>query len=298
MTIRRPIESAQGQSYFGFDFPVFVNRASEAFRLQEHAHDFVEIAYVAEGKGFHYIGDDVVPVRKGDLFYIPVGISHVFRPSDAAAKKPLIVYNCVFGLELFDRILQGHSLLLPSEDAGALLALRARTGWIKAEEQSAEAGGLLLRLHQEYALRQQGRKLMILTYVVQLLLTIIRSTEVVPSRTPAHADSRMGEAIRYIRLHLDAPLPLADIAMKINIGKRQFNRLIKKATGQTYTDYVHSLQIERCCEQLRTTDRKVYEIAEAMGYKDMKHFHAVFKRKTGLSPREYRKRSVIGTAGP
>jgi YesN/AraC family two-component response regulator len=36
----------------------------------------------------------------------------------------------------------------------------------------------------------------------------------------------------------------------------------------------------------------VYEIAEAMGFKDMKHFHAIFKRKTGLSPREYRKRTV------
>lgn len=292
MTIRRPIESMQGQMYFGCDFPVYVNRASETFNLQEHSHDFVEIAYVAEGKGFHYIGDDIVPVRKGDLFYIPVGISHVFRPADAAVKEPLIVYNCIFGLELFDRIIRSHSLLLPSENAGALLAVRNRTEWLKVEEQSADVRSLVQRLYQEYALRQEGRGLMILAYVVQLLLTLYRSMDGGHSRSYADADSRIEEAIRYIQLHLDAPLPLTDISAKINIGKRQFNRLIKKATGQTYTDYLHSLQIERCCEQLRTTDRKVYEIAEAMGFKDMKHFHAIFKRKTGLSPREYRKRTL------
>ncbi|TMV52786.1 helix-turn-helix domain-containing protein [Paenibacillus mesophilus] len=291
MTIRRPIESMQGDMFFGIDFPVYVNRATETFHLHEHSHDFVEIAYVAEGKGFHYIGDRIVPVRKGDLFYIPVGISHVFRPADAAVKDPLIVYNCIFGLELLDRIIRSHSLLLPSEEANALIAIRNRTDWLKAEEPSADARNLMQRLYQEYAFRQEARNLMVLTYVIQLLLTLYRSIEGGPMRSYIDNDSRMDDAIRYIQQHLDAPLSLTDISAKINIGKRQFNRLIKKATGQTYTDYLHSLQIERCCEQLRNTDRKVYEIAETIGFKDMKHFHAVFKRKTGLSPREYRKQS-------
>jgi AraC-like DNA-binding protein len=281
----------QGDMFFGIDFPFYVNRAYETFNLHEHSHDFVEIAYVAEGKGFHYIGDRIVPVRKGDLFYIPVGISHVFRPADAAVKDPLIVYNCIFGLELLDRIIRSHSLLLPSEEANALVAIRNRTEWLKAEEPSADARNLMQRLHQEYAFRQEARNLMILTYVIQLLLTLYRSIEGGPSRMDIDTDSRMDDAIRYIQQHLDSPLSLTDISAKINIGKRQFNRLIKKATGQTYTDYLHSLQIERCCEQLRKTDRKVYEIAETIGFKDMKHFHAVFKRKTGLSPREYRKQS-------
>ncbi|MBD2862673.1 helix-turn-helix domain-containing protein [Paenibacillus oceani] len=291
--IRRPIESAQGQFYFGQDFPIFVNRSSEKFRLQEHSHDFVEITYVSEGKGFHYIGDRIVPVRKGDLFYIPVGISHVFRPADAAVKDPLIVYNCIFGLELFDRVLDSHSMLLPSEDAGALLSIRNRTEWLKVEERSAEMRSLMQRLYQEFAFRQEGRALMILTYVVQLLLVLYRSMGGKPSHTCAEADTRIEEAIRYIHRNLETPLSLTEISAKISIGNRQFNRLIKKATGQTYTDYVHSMQIERCCEQLRTTDRKVYEIAESMGFKDMKHFHIIFKRKTGVSPMTYRKNGYL-----
>ncbi|GAA3408086.1 helix-turn-helix domain-containing protein [Paenibacillus hodogayensis] len=291
MTIKRPVEAVRGQSLFDFDFPVYVNRARETFALQEHSHDFVEMAYVEEGKGFHYIDDQVVPAGKGDLFYIPVGVSHVFRPADAAA-KPLIVYNCVFSLELFDRIIDSHSLLLPAEKADALLAIRSRTTWLRTEGPMAdEAGRLMLRLHQEYALRRENRGLMIVTYIIQLLLTLVRSLDEENRGTFAGDDSRMEAATRLIRQHVQNPLSLTDISTKIHIGKRQFNRLIKKATGQTYTDYVHSLQIERCCELLRTTGGKIYEIAEKSGFKDMKHFHAIFKRKLGLSPREYRRRA-------
>ncbi|WP_158302057.1 helix-turn-helix domain-containing protein [Paenibacillus mesophilus] len=293
MKIKRKIESFRGQRYFRLDFPVYVNRVRETFDLKEHSHDFVEIAYVAEGKGFHYIGDQIVPVRKGDLFYIPVGTSHVFRPADGAARQPLIVSNCIFGLELFDRIIQSHSLLLPSEQADALIAIRNRSVWLRAEEHSTEARNLMQQLYQEYVLRREGRRMMIVTFITQLLFTLARSIYGSRPEPVSDSASRIEAAIRCIQQNINAPLSLADISSKINIGTRQFHRLIKKATGQTYTDYVHSLQIERCCELLRTTDQKVYEIAETTGFKDLKHFHAIFKRKTGLSPREYRNQSRV-----
>jgi AraC-like DNA-binding protein len=278
--------------YFGLDLPVFVNRSSETFSLGEHSHDFVEISYVYEGKGFHYVDDRVIPVGKGDLFYIPVGISHVFRPSNADGKEPLIVYNCIFALELLDRIIESHSILLPAERTVALDEIRASTTLLQVGGQkTADAGKIMLRLHQEYAMRQEGRGLMIVANVIQLLLTLVRSLNDGGGEHPAAVDSRVETAIRLVRQHLEEPLQLSDIAERVGVGTRQFNRLIKKATGQTYTDYVHSVQIERCCELLDTTDRKVYEIAETVGFKDMKHFHAIFKRKTGLSPREYRNRN-------
>ncbi|PYI53420.1 AraC family transcriptional regulator [Paenibacillus flagellatus] len=291
MTIRRPVYALRGQSFFGRDFPVFVNRASETFDLVEHSHDFAEIAYVAEGKGFHYIGDRVIPVRKGDLFYIPVGMSHVFRPSDGSAKSPLIVHNCIIGLELFDRIVASHSLLLPEEETGALVSIRNRTEWLRAEEGTSDARHVMERLYAEYAAKREGRALMIVTYVVQLLLVLARSVRDADRGQFADADVRMERAIRLIASRLDDPPPVSEVAAAVNIGPRHFHRLFKRSTGQTYTDYVHSRQIEACCEQLRATDRKVYEIAESVGYKDPKYFHVLFKRKTGLSPREYRKRS-------
>lgn len=76
-----------------------------------------------------------------------------------------------------------------------------------------------------------------------------------------------------------------------NLGTRQFHRQMKKATGQTYMEYIQFLRIQKCCELLRLTDDKVSTVAEQIGYKDMKYFHALFKRKTGLSPRQFRKQA-------
>lgn len=293
MTVRRTVEASFGTMYFRDGFPIFVNRVSETFRMQEHSHDFIEIAYVAEGKGFHYIDDQVIQARKGNLFYIPVGISHVFRPADAAAKEPLIVYNCIFSPELMERLAQSHTLLMPSEEMEALRTMRARKTWFQATDLSSDTHRLMERLLQEYGQRRPGRTVLLVAYVVELLMTAYRFLlDAHPSLAPARADSRMDEALRCIRQHADAPLTLDEIAARINVSRRQFNRLLKKTTGQTYTDYVHSLRIERCCELLRSTDRKVYELAEALGFKDMKHFHRIFKRKTGMSPREYRKQML------
>ena len=78
---------------------MYVNRNAENFTGSYHNHDFLEIAYIAEGEGFHHLENSVQRVRKGQMFYIPLGISHVFRPTSANG-KPLIVNNCIFSVQL------------------------------------------------------------------------------------------------------------------------------------------------------------------------------------------------------
>ena len=91
-------------SLIGNPMPVFVNRVQESFELRMHAHDFIEICLVAEGAGVHYIDAAQMPVARGDLFFIPVGIAHVFRP--AAKGRPLALYNCILTAEQLVRLLQ------------------------------------------------------------------------------------------------------------------------------------------------------------------------------------------------
>ncbi|WP_342576637.1 AraC family ligand binding domain-containing protein [Paenibacillus sp. FSL M8-0142] len=75
---------------------IFVNRIAESFETPQHCHDFFEINYVAEGRGFHYIGEDRIAAEKGDAFVLPVGTTHVFRPTAVSSKEPIVIYNCVF----------------------------------------------------------------------------------------------------------------------------------------------------------------------------------------------------------
>ncbi len=58
----------------------------------------------------------------------------------------------------------------------------------------------------------------------------------------------------------------------------------------TVFEYAQNIRIEEACKLLKTTDKKVIEIAMSVGYKDLKFFNKVFKRYTDTTPREYRKR--------
>jgi AraC family L-rhamnose operon transcriptional activator RhaR len=294
MSIRRTIESLSGITFFEPDFPLYVNRVSESFALLEHSHDFVEITYISEGKGFHYIGDEVLPVQKGELFFIPVGTSHVFRPANASSKDRLIVYNCIFHKHLFEKITHNEFRLWAPTDMEELLELQDTKDWFAQRESFEEISGLMNRLYAEFTGNKPSRRIMLLTYLLQLLVWLARTRQGLSDARPLPPSSRLDNALADMPMQLADPPTLTEMAARINIGTRQFHRLMKQATGQTYIEYIQSMRIQKCCELLTRTGDKISEIAEQVGYKDMKYFHALFKRKTGLSPRRFRVQAKVG----
>ena len=63
----------------------------------------------------------------------------------------------------------------------------------------------------------------------------------------------------------------------------------KDETGMTFTDYLHSRRISESCKIILNTEESIESIAEYVGYSDSKKFRENFKRKMGVSPREYRR---------
>lgn len=61
--------------------------------------------------------------------------------------------------------------------------------------------------------------------------------------------------------------------------------------GENLSTYILNTRVERAKFLLRTTDKKAYEIAEAVGIYDPVCFSKIFKKSTGLKPKEYRERS-------
>jgi len=54
---------------------------------------------------------------------------------------------------------------------------------------------------------------------------------------------------------------------------------------------VQSIRIDAACRMLADGRQRVRDVASAVGYQDMKYFYALFKRKTGVTPAEYRERA-------
>ncbi len=103
------------------------------------------------------------------------------------------------------------------------------------------------------------------------------------------APSVIGEAKLYISQHFSDPnLMLQDVAKAVNMSNSRFSTVFSQQSGQTFTDYLVYLRLNRAKELLRGTNMKSSQIAREAGYNDAHYFSYIFKKNTGITPSEYR----------
>jgi AraC family L-rhamnose operon transcriptional activator RhaR len=278
-----------GSYYWQSGFPISMSRESEIFSLPLHVHDFIEINFVAEGCGFHYIGDERLKVERGELFIIPVGTPHVYRPTSPTPGHELIVYNCLFAPELLSVLRQIHSF--PTDLERMLTTEDQPYRHFKDSNQVFRQ--IIESMFKENSLQSIGYQVTQCALLLQLLITMYRfEQKVIESES---SFNQLEPVFTYIAAHYNEIIPLNTLATTIPISVSYLQRIFKRMTGQSVTEYLQNLRIEKSCEQLQNTPLSVRDIAGRVGYKDIKFFHALFKKKTGISPYQYRKKSKILT---
>lgn len=96
-------------------------------------------------------------------------------------------------------------------------------------------------------------------------------------------------AKQYIHDCYANPITLNSISDEVGLNASYFSSLFKKETGQNFIDYLSEVRIDVAKEFLVETDMSIGEIAEKVGYNDMKYFYKRFRQSTGISLKEYRK---------
>ena len=99
--------------------------------------------------------------------------------------------------------------------------------------------------------------------------------------------SELEEAI-HARL-ADSELSLKSLASQLGFSPSYLSVLIKKELGLPFQDYLIQERMKKAKLLLLTTDLKIYEIAEQVGFDDMNYFSQRFKQVVGLTPRQFKK---------
>lgn len=86
----------------------------------------------------------------------------------------------------------------------------------------------------------------------------------------------------------NSELTIGEVCSRLHISSGYFSTIFKKETGLTFVTYLMQIRMEAARELLRTTGLKAFEIAEQTGFSDPNYFSFCFKKKFGLSPKEYR----------
>lgn len=95
-------------------------------------------------------------------------------------------------------------------------------------------------------------------------------------------------AISYIAKHYPEPLTLETVATQVKLSPTYFSSQFHKATGIGFKAYLSRVRVEESKRLLTATDYSLMDIAIAMGFADQSYYSKIFKKYTGLSPKQYR----------
>ena len=274
----------------GKDGEVYSNRIpiSKAITYM-HQHDFIEIAYVVSGNGFHIQGETERAVEKGSICIIDYNVPHAFRPADDSTAGRFVICNCVFKPEFID------SSLTDCRSFAGLLAhcdLKEPSPGLQLEDRS---NGFIYeifeKLYFEYTNKLSGYLEIMRCSIIELFIRLERlylatdsfyMTETKPAET-------MCAVTNYIKANYKTKISLAGLASMVYLSPAYLCKLFKSFMGINLVDYIQQIRISHACELLKTTALSVSEISDSVGYSDIKYFYKLFRKLKGTTPGEYRK---------
>jgi len=108
------------------------------------------------------------------------------------------------------------------------------------------------------------------------------------ARRPKDHKTTIQATISYVTEHLHEPILLSDIARTTGYSASRISAIFKKETGKTLEDYMLAMRVEEAKRLLARTRLSITEIAFEVGFNSYTRFVIAFKKRTGLSPTQFR----------
>lgn len=260
--------------------------------LDCHWHDELEILQVTEGKAIFQIGTQSYEVCKGQALFINSGEIHSGHQCHPTCSFKAIVFNSdLIASSSYDAIQENYICPLVNKQIHPLVHLKGNEAW---ERETLERIAMLFEVNESmppfFELMTKSNLLLILTQLLQ-------HSEVENDCHRHNAnDSSMAcikDALTYIQMHYDEPLRLHDISQHINMSEGHFCRFFKQVTRKTPFQYITQYRVQVACRLLEEETGSIVDIAMRSGFENPSYFTTVFKKKTGLSPSQYRKNPRI-----
>ena len=253
-------------------------------RFPEHSHDFVEVVYMCAGKTRHVVNGQHLTLNRGELLFLGQRAAHEICRAEAED----VAVNFIVLPEFFSDTLMAigeETSPLRHFLVDCLFGRNIGPGYLHfrvAEDQPIQnlVENLLFSLLRETPNRRTVSRMTKTLLFMQLL-----------GHTDKLSWNGQDEVIlnvmRYVEEHY-AQGSLTEIAEQLSWDISRLSREIHQKTGKTYIQLVQEKRLTQAAFLLRTTDRNVDDVAQAVGYENMSYFHRIFREAYGMSPRNYR----------
>jgi AraC-like DNA-binding protein len=165
----------------------------------------------------------------------------------------------------------------------AFLSRAAIRGGVSANDAFALSDALTQRIEE-----MTGRKA-VLAFEENILLQFI---DLVRRRLEASFSAPVVKVMHYVENHLDAKVALKDAATYAGVHPAYLSARFKREAGMSFTAYTAMRKIQESCYFVRHTEYSVSQIALLYGFCDQSYYTVTFKKVTGMTPIEYRRRRL------
>lgn len=248
--------------------------------IEDHRHDFYEIAYITHGSGYHIINGKKDYISEGSLILITPGSVHNY-----SGDSELRWINILFEPQA------ANLFIINTNNAENILSSVLLTDYfhfnIRALHNNADR--IITEMLSEYNARESGYQEVLSGYLQVLLTKLFRTEE--NRDTAASANGQNPQALKdtvITLLNRGIDVNAESLAKRAFMSGRTFSNLFKKACGETLTQFSRRYKIEWASRLLEETDLSVSEIMEKVNMTDTKNFFAAFKKYTGTTPKKYR----------
>jgi AraC-like DNA-binding protein len=253
---------------------------------KEHTHRTFEYSVILSGTMRYSINGHTSNLAAGDAVIIPADVPHLWQTLDDAA---------IFGFMLF----------ISSHGDGArqkMNELRKAAARYKYRIKNFVAVHELLRTIMEEALKQASgfdEKIQCYSHVayVELLRKLLPNASYAsePLRLPPQRDNATASIVDqtyvYIQDNLTKKISIRDISASLGVSIRRLTGAFKQTNGVSVNQFIINTRLQQASSLLTKTDRSLNDIATAVGYEDSNYFCRVFKRRMGMTPSEFRRKS-------
>ncbi|KAB8042749.1 AraC family transcriptional regulator [Janthinobacterium aquaticum] len=253
-----------------------------------HYHDEYELHLIVESSGKVFVGDYIGQFAPGHLVLTGPRVPHNWVSLDTPPE----------GVALRDMVVQfAHAPLVSMASAipevKSILPLLARAlHGVEFFDVSELAQRRLQRIRDSSGLPRFIEFLTLLGELAQTSRFQLLSTVPMQSNDDDVSLARVSSAINFIVHNYSSQFTLTQLANQVDMSERTFSRFFRSATGNSFTDFVNRLRINKACQLLMETERYVSNICYESGFNNVANFNRRFLELKGMTPKQFRQQAL------
>lgn len=263
-----------------------------------HDHDFFELVYVHKGFCLNLIDRQEVRMEEGDICLMNPKAYHTLRCPDPDST---IIFNILIGADVL-KSFHFRSLSYNDFVADFFLQNMEKRGELNnyvlfSHRPGEDTADLLCQqiiwehFESKGKLYQRSKLIHLFDCLLVDLIRIYQEENNLPIGKKSSQD-RISDVILYLGEHCDT-VTLTSAAEHFSYHPKHFSRLIRKATGQSFSELLLSIRMQRAKSMLETEDTPITSIMHQVGYQNYTSFTNQFKKSLGVSPSDIRKSAHI-----